>query len=303
MLFSLAANHRKSNISSYLSRDSSFLPSDQKRYSNHSEKPLLSQSDGHNGVQLYCGNGDIAGDLSVMDCSVIDSEFVSEYCHNNLQVSQEVKRYSSGSEVSYRKSCESVDKNRLSVLSEDSAVKNHSDFLPSEDQCDVSNSENSDDECERQNNLNQPEQKPLLSHSQSEQDLINGITNPNPIGDGMNISREKKNSPSLMEINQNHDSTPNKTNLSMPNLEVKPDGLERPYKEEEFGSHDALLYSLPDLSGIDEQSSGLEQEQTLSQSTNLRPIKIVPRKKVTRLSSDAQVKFDPHRFSLENKDC
>ncbi|KAL5015993.1 hypothetical protein ScPMuIL_005582 [Solemya velum] len=296
-------NYRKSNISSYLSRESSFLPGDKKHYSNHSEKPLLSDSNGHAGAQAYLRDGAIAGDLSVMDCSVVDSEYVSEYCHNNLQVSQEVKRYSSGSELSYKKSCESVDKNRLSMLSEDSAIKRHSDFLPSEDMGDASNLETTDDECEKQNNLNQPEQKPLLCHTESEQDLIDCITNTNPVGDSMNIiSKEKKSSPSLTEINQKLDNTPNKTNLSMPNLEVKPDGLERTYKEEEFGSHDALLYSLPDLSGIDEQSSGLEQ--TLSQSTNLRPkIKIVPRKKVTRLSSDAQVKFDPHRFSLENKYC
>ncbi|XP_076462795.1 latrophilin-like protein 1 [Babylonia areolata] len=45
----------------------------------------------------------IIGDLSeVPDCSVVDSEFVSEYCQQNLRVSTEVKRYSSASEDSGR---------------------------------------------------------------------------------------------------------------------------------------------------------------------------------------------------------
>ena len=45
----------------------------------------------------------ITGELSeVLDCSVVDSEFVSEYCQQNLRVSAEVKRYSTASEDSGR---------------------------------------------------------------------------------------------------------------------------------------------------------------------------------------------------------
>ncbi|KAL8572517.1 hypothetical protein ACOMHN_019556 [Nucella lapillus] len=45
----------------------------------------------------------VIGDLSeVPDCSVVDSEFVSEYCQQNLRVSTEVKRYSTASEDSGR---------------------------------------------------------------------------------------------------------------------------------------------------------------------------------------------------------
>lgn len=43
----------------------------------------------------------IAGELSeILDCSVVDSEFVSEYCRDKMQVSAEVKRYSTSSEDS-----------------------------------------------------------------------------------------------------------------------------------------------------------------------------------------------------------
>jgi hypothetical protein len=43
----------------------------------------------------------IVGDLSeVPDCSVVDSEFVSEYCRDGLRVGAEVKRYSTASEDS-----------------------------------------------------------------------------------------------------------------------------------------------------------------------------------------------------------
>lgn len=69
----------------------------------------------------------ILGDLSEVNCSVIDSEYVSEYCHKELQVSRETKGYSSGSEDE-EEGHEQFEKNRLSILSEDSIAKNESDF-------------------------------------------------------------------------------------------------------------------------------------------------------------------------------
>ena len=74
-------------------------------------------------------------DLSVMDCSVIDSEYVTEYCQNKMQVSNEKRRYSSGSEDDENDniSRESTSKNRLSFLSTDSDLKIHSDFVSETD--------------------------------------------------------------------------------------------------------------------------------------------------------------------------
>ena len=37
--------------------------------------------------------GGIVGDLSVAECSVVDSEYVTEYCHNNMQVSMEKSEF------------------------------------------------------------------------------------------------------------------------------------------------------------------------------------------------------------------
>lgn len=68
----------------------------------------------------------ILGDLSEVNCSVIDSEYVSEYCHKELQVSRETNGYSSESDSD--ESHDQFEKNRLSILSEDSAVKNESEF-------------------------------------------------------------------------------------------------------------------------------------------------------------------------------
>lgn len=68
----------------------------------------------------------ILGDLSEVNCSVIDSEYVSEYCHKELQVSRETNGYSSESDND--EGHDQFEKNRLSILSEDSAVKNESEF-------------------------------------------------------------------------------------------------------------------------------------------------------------------------------
>ena len=70
-----------------------------------------------------------------MDCSVIDSEYVTEYCQNKMQVSNEKRRYSSGSEDDENDniSRESTTKNRLSFLSTDSDLKIQSDFMSETD--------------------------------------------------------------------------------------------------------------------------------------------------------------------------
>ncbi|XP_062578601.1 adhesion G protein-coupled receptor L2-like [Saccostrea cucullata] len=68
----------------------------------------------------------ILGDLSEVNCSVIDSEYVSEYCQNRLQVSKETNAYSSESDNEDDR--DQPEKNRLSILSKDSAEKNDSDF-------------------------------------------------------------------------------------------------------------------------------------------------------------------------------
>ncbi|KAK7099782.1 latrophilin-like protein 1 isoform X2 [Littorina saxatilis] len=93
----------------------------------------------------------IAGDLSeVIDCSIVDSEFVSEYCQKNMQVSAEVKRYSTASEDSGRGeggregeeqggSC-SEDLDRLAALSVGSLSK-HQPYV-------VSNSDFGDNKSE-----------------------------------------------------------------------------------------------------------------------------------------------------------
>ncbi|GFS09433.1 adhesion G protein-coupled receptor L3 [Elysia marginata] len=57
----------------------------------------------HHMHQLAPCYEEVVGELSqVLDCSVVDSEMVTEYCQNNLKVNQEKPRYSTGSEDSVR---------------------------------------------------------------------------------------------------------------------------------------------------------------------------------------------------------
>lgn len=131
--------------------------------------------------------GGIVGDLSVADCSVIDSEYVSEYCHNKMQVSMEKRRYSSGSEEEGHE--ENNDhKNRLSVLSEDSAVKN-SDFVSTE--AELSYSEMSEDDSEKSKDLKK-EEEPLFPKTNSEKNLLNNLVT--------SIDGGQKKSPSSSEL-------------------------------------------------------------------------------------------------------
>lgn len=120
----------RSDLESYSSRE-------QTTYSHggsgrHSNRKPNSHSNGH--IPHHRDLDGIAGDLSVADCSVIDSEYVSEYCHNNLQVSRETHRYSSASEeTDHMISEEPIEKDRLSALSTDSALKYNSEFASSAD--------------------------------------------------------------------------------------------------------------------------------------------------------------------------
>ncbi|RUS84481.1 hypothetical protein EGW08_007777, partial [Elysia chlorotica] len=57
----------------------------------------------HHAHQLAPCYEEVVGELSqVLDCSMVDSEMVTEYCQHNLQVNQEKPRYSTGSEDSAR---------------------------------------------------------------------------------------------------------------------------------------------------------------------------------------------------------
>lgn len=150
--------------------------------------------------------GGIAGDLSVAECSVVDSEYVTEYCQNNMQVSMEKKRYSSGSEDECVEE-NHENKNRLSVLSEDSAVKN-SEFCSTE--AELSYSEFSEDEIEK-SKRQQVEMEPLVPKTNSEKILFNNIVN--------SIDAESKRCPSSNELRL-VDTTADSLSRSTPNMKL-----------------------------------------------------------------------------------
>jgi hypothetical protein len=111
------------------------------------------ESNGH--APQYHEYEAVLGDLSEVNCSVIDSEYVSEYCQKELQVSKETNGYSSESDNEDPQR-DQVEKNRLSILSKDSAEKNSSDFNLS-----------------HQNMADFTETELLLEKSVSEKNLLN----------------------------------------------------------------------------------------------------------------------------------
>ena len=128
----ICLTERGSNLDSYL-LDSSCTTTGTgvNRYSNQSDKLLPNGQNPYVPLPTHLETG--VNDLSVIDCSVIDSEYVTEYCQQNMQVSKEMRRYSSGSEDDENDndnvSRESTNKNRLSFLSTDSELKIQSDFV------------------------------------------------------------------------------------------------------------------------------------------------------------------------------
>ncbi|KAK3090794.1 hypothetical protein FSP39_014692 [Pinctada imbricata] len=243
----------------------------------------------------------MAGDLSVMDCSVIDTEYVSEYCQNQMQVSMEKRRYSSGSEDANDSADDAVEnKNRLSVLSDDSAIKNISDFASSEaDAGDLSYSEISDDDSgEVMKALSASETELLVPRSDSERNLLNNIQQVK-----LNIDDEgKKLYPgSINEIYMYKLSSGEDLNHSTPCLKFKSGNTEPPLANDANDSHDPLLSSLPQLRIIEDED--FDQSQNFSHSMDLRPVTSSIKKKKNRLSSDGQTKVNPHQYDLDYSEC
>ncbi|XP_012941592.1 uncharacterized protein LOC101864474 isoform X2 [Aplysia californica] len=147
--------HLRSDGENSSSRDNSTAPSslngyvyNPQMYSNgHSKAPLLMNNNGgvkgsNNGQLLtpcYETLDGVAGDLSeYLECSVVNSEFVSEYCQDNMQVSQERRRYSTGSEDSEMMSSQLpvphvMDHDNLSNLSVASSTRKPASFAMTSD--------------------------------------------------------------------------------------------------------------------------------------------------------------------------
>ncbi|KAL4235754.1 G-protein coupled receptor 2 [Mactra antiquata] len=263
---SCTGKNRRSDLDSFLRSDVSSgntTGTGVNRYSNQSEKLLP------NGQNVYTAmpthyEGGIVGELSVVDGSVIDSEYVSEYCQNNLQVCKEEKMYSSGSDSEDEcqkdnASHDSVSKNRLSFLSTDSNLKLNSDF--------ASDTEGSkinilDVEEGRDSNVTDPvkteKDRNMLN------DLLSMYQNSNQkVGDGTNgkISSLQDILETKNECYTQNDKTITKSapDLKYPTHAYTNQGLET--------SSSPLLGSLPDLSTIREE----EESDPCSRSSNFTP--------------------------------
>ncbi|XP_055886303.1 adhesion G protein-coupled receptor L3-like isoform X5 [Biomphalaria glabrata] len=147
---SQADNHRQSDVEFSSSRDASSAPVSLNGYVytpgfTSTQYPVISQSSlkGAPNRMLAppsqlapCCETDCAGELSeYLDCSVVDSEFVSEYCRHNMQVSMEQKRYSTESEdsqiVPNSHNLKPLDNDNLSTLSMASSSRKPSSLVSS----------------------------------------------------------------------------------------------------------------------------------------------------------------------------
>ncbi|XP_046556840.1 adhesion G protein-coupled receptor L3-like [Haliotis rubra] len=275
--FLSSKGHRQSLSVSSHSRESSLYPSTINGYvytanNNDPHKSPTINGNGFTPLSPCFENGGIAGDLSeVIDCSVIDSEAVTEYCHNNLQVCEEKKRYSSGSEDF--KPVEEIEHDRLSALSYNSVAKNRDSFISDTD--DDGNSVTG------------------FKEGDMERNLINKLMVPGSGRKG--VTKVRKQSPSLGSINDRKgDPEHEKVNTSTPNLKYKDSKGKTDVAKD---SNSVVQHSMPDLSSKTGGESTIPNGQE-------QPLTFVNTKsKVKRLSSDIQIRFDPHRFDLSSTDC
>ncbi|KAL3868658.1 hypothetical protein ACJMK2_041436 [Sinanodonta woodiana] len=254
--------NRRSDMDSFLSSQDSTTGTKLNRYSNQSEKLL---HNGHHNVLATCCEDGIVGDLSVMDGSVIDTEYVTEYCQKNMMVYQEEKEYSSASEADEDNALiHNMDKSNVSLLSENSAVKIRSEFVSSElddGNLSFSNLSSKDYSCSTC-------QKPTAERSVSEQNLLNKLVS---LMKGENteegICKPNFHSAGCLDAEDKiHTETENN---SAPNLQYLP-------KAQENGlvvkCGKPVHGSLPDLSDIPEGEDDIEMDQlSRSDVTGFKP--------------------------------
>lgn len=201
----------------------------------------------------------VNGSLSVVDCSVVDSEYVTEYCQHALQVTNEKREYSSGSESEDEGkdniSHDALSKNRLSFLSMDSNMKLNSDFT-------------SDTE---EGKINYAMEGSLKKQSESERNLLNllsmyqgknGVSSPS---ERICTSQKKLDATDSTESEQTEKISV-KSTKSAPNLKV-------PLVTKDYSTNQnsettvPLLGSLPDLSTVHEDED--DDNEVCSKSINI----------------------------------
>lgn len=261
------------------------------------------------------------GNLSeVPDCSVVDSEYVSEYCRENLRVTAEAKRYSTGSEDSSGRpggrlyeNCLQEEPDRLAALSFESLTKRQSPYVSSSEvingckviaiEEDTSDDEDVDDADVRRLRASlPPEAMPLVMQSESEKVLIkNAINKPREPG-RQDSAAAPSMSPSLRDVrkdgkgeeSQGREALPH---TSVPNLKFKasmntqgplPPILSSPDKD--------IVTSLPNLTRQSGQVPCTTHNPSASSSN------AASSQGVKRHSSDGHMYFSPFRFSATS-DC
>ena len=252
---------RKSEYDSFLRSDTSSgctTGTGVNRYSNQSDKLIPNGQNQYSSMPTHYED-QVNGSLSVIDCSVVDSEFVTEYCQHEMQVSKEKKDFDSGSETEDDAkdniSRDSISKNRLSFLSTDSNLKLHSDFASDNEEGKVNVAVL--DEMEGTCKTNSESEKNLLNLLSMYQGK-NGVDRSNSIS-----SSQKK----LDTVDSSQADETVKSTKSAPNLKV-PLANKEHSDNQNSESVVPLLGSLPDLSTVQESVS---DEESCSKSVNVMP--------------------------------
>ncbi len=243
--------------------------------------------------ESYLQNGGIQGDLSVIDASTVDSEGLTEYCQNGGM----------GLPLNLDKYKIKPDHNRLSAISYEKG--------------DLSESEFSDGELfkmtDKEKILSEYEQCPLMPKTESEQNLVNSLSNDDD--DTLKLkkrysSSSKETTPSLNDLNKSlgSDESNESLTLSTPNIKFKVATLKSQNNTSGSLRKELLCQrSMPNLLSdgtpatddvaIDKLNRALSRDQqgliTLYHG----------KKELKRLSSDTQIALNAHRYRLTSSDC
>ncbi|XP_064626823.1 adhesion G protein-coupled receptor L2-like isoform X4 [Lineus longissimus] len=201
-------------------------------------------------------NGDILGDLSFIDASIVDTDFVSEYCQNNMMVANDgintynktkiplnVKnRFSGFSDPGEITESEYSDTELFKMTDYDSKPRNFIDRKPS-----TIKEELEQDGYEVPSHLRTPSQRNLVENqAPAEKNIVDKVLGPLGL-------LHKKHPPSCQNLSSiTEDSILDDSTLykSTPNLQYNPPAA--PPKEPEKNKRDSFGQSMPNLAYIND---------------------------------------------------
>lgn len=234
----------------------------------------------------YCDFDGHQGELSMIEGSVVDSNYLDDYCKKGGGMAIDVDKYKIKEPTK-----------RLSALSQEKDGE----------------SEFSDGELfrmtDKEKRLSEYEPQPLLTKTASEEMLVNNVGNNDTLQKNKlkRVSSDSicKNDPSLNDLNKDGmDSSKETMYLSTPNINIKPGCSSTP--EPSLGQRDsALQRSLPLLPSADvpEDVAIKKLKKALAANDDGLVQVYHGKSSLKRLSSESELALSQHKLRLTSSDC